>query len=202
MVGLEAVKTLVVVFLGNPGKEYEMTRHNMGFLVGEAFLKELKTNERFESRFEALVAKVQKGQVVYHTIRPLTYMNLSGRALRKYLDYYKLSVSSVLVVCDDVDLPFGKLRLRGTGSPGGHNGLKSIENHLETKAYYRLRIGVGRGEAKELSDHVLGSFSEEERASLDQVFERAIFVIENISEKSIAALMSHVEEGKNFGRNV
>ncbi len=202
MAELMGTDTLVVVCLGNPGKDYQMTRHNMGFLVAEAFLQKLQTKEHFEMRFEASVGKVERDGVVYHILKPLTYMNLSGRALRKYLDYYKLPVSSVLIVCDDVDLPFGKLRLRGLGSPGGHNGLKSIEYHLGTRDYYRLRIGVGRGEAEELTDHVLGVFSQEERVALDQVIQQAVFVIENISKQPVENLMNLVAEGKNFGRNV
>src|SRR5208283_87826 len=132
----------VVVGLGNPGREYAGTRHNVGFAVVDSLAASAHAS-RFQSRFQAQVAELVEEALKLLLVKPETYMNLSGRSVRQFLDFYKLPVEDLLIVCDDFNLPLGKLRFRARGSAGGHNGLRSIQEQLGTPEYARLRIGVG-----------------------------------------------------------
>jgi len=147
----------VVVGLGNPGKQYHATRHNVGFAVVDG-LAAAPTAGKFQSRFQAQVCEIQEGEQKVLLVKPETFMNLSGRSVRQIVDFYQLEMTDLLVVCDDVNLPLGKLRARSKGTHGGHNGLRDIQQHLGTTDYARLRIGVGASEKGELVDHVLGRF--------------------------------------------
>ena len=159
-------KAWVLVGLGNPGKEYEETRHNLGFMVVENFAKTIKASFKSESKFESRVAhKVVDGEVV-HMLLPQTYMNESGRAVQKFLNFYKLDSASLIVVVDDMALAFGKLRVKMLGSPGGHNGLKSIRNAVGTDQYIRLRVGIGSSGMLPHEVYVLDNFSGEEKKML------------------------------------
>ena len=156
----------VVVGLGNPGKQYHGTRHNVGFAVIDG-LAASPTCGRFQSRFSAQIAELMEGNEKVLLVKPETFMNLSGRSVRQVVDFYQLDVADLLVVCDDVNLPLGKLRVRVRGSHGGHNGLRDIQSHLGTAEYARLRIGVGAAHEGELIDHVLGRFRPTEQAVMD-----------------------------------
>lgn len=183
----------VIVGLGNPGKKYEMTRHNMGFLVLQALAQDQKWTFKEEKRFHAFVAKGKVGNVNLHLLMPTTYMNESGRAVRAFLDFYKLAPGHVFIVNDDVELEFGAMRLRPTGSAGGHNGLKSVEAHLGTKHYVRLRLGIGRSKAQEsLADYVLDTFTQEELALLPAILSRAVEALKQMTTVDIAAAMQTV----------
>jgi PTH1 family peptidyl-tRNA hydrolase len=153
----------VVVGLGNPGPQYAGTRHNVGFDAVD-YLAAAPGVGPARAKFDALVSEAREGdeQVLY--VKPTTYMNLSGRAVRQVLDFYKVPVENLLVVCDDFNLPLGKLRVRAKGSAGGQNGLKSVEQVLGTQEYARLRIGVGAPGPGDAVDHVLGRFKPAERA--------------------------------------
>src|SRR5262245_50573692 len=153
----------VVVGLGNPGPQYAGTRHNVGFETVD-YLASAPGVGPARAKFEALVVEAREGieQVLY--VKPTTYMNLSGRAVRQILDFYKVPVENLMVVCDDFNLPLGKLRVRAKGSAGGQNGLKSVEQALGTQEYARLRIGVGAPAPGDAVDHVLGRFRPAERA--------------------------------------
>jgi len=155
----------VVVGLGNPGRQYHGTRHNVGFAVVDA-LASSPSAGRFQSRFQAQVAELMEGEHKVLLVKPETFMNLSGRAVRQVIDFYQIELTDLLVVADDVNLPLGKLRIRTKGSHGGHNGLRDIQNHLGTPDYPRLRIGVGANE-DDLVDHVLGRFRPSERPVID-----------------------------------
>lgn len=170
----------VVVGLGNPGKKYEMTRHNMGFLVLHALAQRWQWAFKDEKRFSALVAKGGQGDQTVHLVMPTTYMNNSGLAVRRYLDFFHVDVDALLVVTDDADLDFGIIRLRKQGGSGGHNGLKSIYKHLGTSQYPRLRVGIGREERMELEDYVLSAFTSQEQKVLAQVVSSAADVIERV----------------------
>ena len=146
----------VVVGLGNPGKKYERTRHNVGFAVVD-LLAESPRAGRFQARFQAQVAELVEDADKVLLVKPETFMNLSGRSVRQAVDFYHVEVSDVLVVCDDINLPLGKLRFRAKGTHGGHNGLRDIQNHLGTTEYARLRIGVD-APSDDAVDHVLGRF--------------------------------------------
>lgn len=164
----------LIVGLGNPGKEYELTRHNLGFLVLRAFAEKHGLKFRLSSRFNGEVAGGIVGDKPLTLFLPMTYMNLSGKAVRQCLDYYKVDLGHLIVVSDDINLPFGKLRLREEGGSGGHNGLKSIDTYLGTNQYPRLRMGVGDRESGDLTDHVLGEFKQEEKDELPLIIQSGI----------------------------
>jgi PTH1 family peptidyl-tRNA hydrolase len=154
----------VVVGLGNPGPKYAGTRHNIGFEVIDS-LAAGPACSAFRERFEALVAEMKELGETVLLMKPLTFMNLSGRAVRAALDFYKLSVEQLLVVCDDFNLRLGKLRVRAKGSHGGQNGLRNIQEQLGTDAYTRLRIGVGQPSPGDAVDFVLSKFKPGEKAA-------------------------------------
>jgi PTH1 family peptidyl-tRNA hydrolase len=172
--------TRAVIGLRNPGPEYEGTRHNSGYEVLALVLERAgETLRRGPSRVMAQVAQVGTGdsRVLYAV--PTTYMNESGRAVRALLDYYKLSPQSILVVHDDIDLPFGRLRLQVGGGSGGNNGVRSIESALGTGDFSRLKLGVGRPPGQmDPADYVLRRFTKEERAEVDLMIEDAADVVE------------------------
>jgi peptidyl-tRNA hydrolase, PTH1 family len=156
----------VVVGLGNPGKRYAGTRHNVGYAVID-ILGESAHAGRFQNRFQAHVAELQEGSDKVLLVKPETFMNQSGQCVRQIVDFYQIAAEDLLVVCDDVNLPLGKLRVRAKGSAGGHNGLRDIQLHLGTTQYPRFRIGVGLPEGSDLIDHVLGRFRSSEQAIMD-----------------------------------
>ncbi|MGL4552436.1 MAG: aminoacyl-tRNA hydrolase [Gemmataceae bacterium] len=156
----------VVVGLGNPGKQYHGTRHNVGFAVVDG-LATAPNAGRFQSRFSAQVAELVEGNEKLLLVKPETFMNLSGRSVRQVIDFYQIEPADVLVVCDDVNLPLGRLRARAKGSHGGHNGLRDIQNHLGTQEYPRLRVGVGGADKGEMVDHVLSRFKPAERPVIE-----------------------------------
>lgn len=162
----------VIVGLGNPGPKYAGTRHNVGFDVLD-YLAAGPGVGPFREKFEALVAETKEGDETVLLVKPLTFMNLSGRAARAVLDFYKVPVENVLVVCDDFNLPLGKLRARAKGSHGGQNGLRNIQEQLGTDGYTRLRLGVGQPTAGDAVDHVLSKFKPGERAAVEEAIATA-----------------------------
>lgn len=163
----------ILVGLGNPGSQYRMTRHNIGFMVLDR-LSEMWMAPFSRERFGGLVAKTKcQGEEVL-LLKPLTFMNRSGECVGQALRYTNGTPEDLLVIVDDVNLPLGKLRIRAQGSAGGHNGLKSIIEHLGSDTFPRVRIGVGQNrEGVSLSTHVLGAFSQEERAEVNEMVSRA-----------------------------
>jgi len=161
----------LIVGLGNPGPKYAGTRHNVGFDVID-YLAAAPGCTPFREKFEALVAEVKEGDETVLLVKPLTFMNLSGRAVRAIADFYKVPVEGLLVVCDDLNLPLGKLRIRMKGSHGGQNGLRNIQEQLGTDAYTRLRLGVGQP-AFDAVDHVLSKFKPGERATVEEAIATA-----------------------------
>ena len=157
----------VVVGLGNPGKQYHGTRHNVGFAVIDA-LAAAPGATRFQNRFEAQVAEINEGGEKVLLVKPETFMNLSGRSVRQVMDFYRVETKDLLVICDDVNLPLGKLRVRAKGSHGGHNGLRDIQAHLGTQEYSRLRIGVGGADKEAMVGHVLGRFKPSEQPVMEE----------------------------------
>ena len=170
----------LVVGLGNPGQKYEHTRHNMGFLTVDLLAEQLgvKLNK---VKFKAAYNLVNFAGTKCLVMKPQTYMNLSGEAVREAAQFYQIPADHVLVIYDDVSLPVGKLRVRPTGSAGGHNGIKNIIAHLGTKDFPRIKIGVGApGDSEEMVGHVIGVPSQAERKVLAEMFERAIQAAECI----------------------
>lgn len=164
----------LVVGLGNPGKKYDGTRHNVGFAVVDR-LAAAPAVGSFQERFDADIAEWREDSERILLLKPLTFMNLSGRAVRQTMDFYQVEVGDLLVVCDDMALPLGKLRFRARGTHGGHNGLRDIQQHLGTNEYSRLRIGVDVPEGeKDAIDHVLGKFKPSEKPVIEDALQLAV----------------------------
>lgn len=180
----------VVVGLGNPGRQYHGTRHNVGFAVVEG-LAASPAAGRAQSRFAAQIVELMEGDQKVLLVKPETFMNLSGRCVRQVVDFYQLPLTELLVVCDDVNLPLGKLRVRTKGTHGGHNGLRDIQNHLGTTEYPRLRIGVGgAGEKGEMVDHVLGRFRPSERPVIEEAIGLSIQAVSVWIQQGIEVCMN------------
>jgi len=170
----------LIVGLGNPGKQYESTRHNIGFMVLEAFARRAGISGKTESKFNALVGTGKYGGKSLILAQPLTFMNLSGEAVAKLMNYYDLEPEQLLVVYDEAALPFGRIRIRPSGSDAGQKGMKSIISSLGgNNQFPRLRVGIGDPPAKmAMPDYVLGKFDEQERKDLPQISETAMDAIE------------------------
>lgn len=179
----------LIVGLGNPGAEYELTRHNVGFLTLDRYADNEKST--FSSQRLADKAEVKfKGRSLT-LIKPNTFMNLSGRAVNYWMQELKISIENVLVVVDDIALPFGSLRLRGKGSSAGHNGLTNIEETLSTQNYTRLKFGIGNNFPKGGQvDYVLGRFTDEEFKALPTYMDKAIQMIQSFCTAGLERTMS------------
>jgi PTH1 family peptidyl-tRNA hydrolase len=162
----------VVVGLGNPGKKYHGTRHNVGFAVIDLLAAGPGVGS-FQDRFDAQLAEWLDDGTKVLLLKPETFMNLSGRSVRQALDFYQVPVEDLLVVCDDINLPLGKLRFRSRGTHGGHNGLRDIQSHLGTNEYSRLRIGVDAPPEDGAVDHVLGRFRSGEKPVIEDAIRLA-----------------------------
>ncbi len=179
----------LIVGLGNPGSKYENTRHNIGFKVIDAFAESLEG--KFETLKHAEVSTVKfKGRTIV-LLKPTTFMNLSGKALNYYLQQENIPLENVLVITDDIALPFGKLRMKGKGSDGGHNGLKDIQAKLNTNEYTRLRFGVGNefNPGRQV-DYVLGEWGKEEDLALPERIDKATEFIKSFVTIGLAKTMS------------
>ena len=200
MVGTTPAETLVlprlIVGLGNPGPKYDRTRHNIGFEIVDALAKSFPGVALAENkRFQGIAGEFRSAGERVVLLKPTTYMNNSGRAVRAVLDWYKLEPGEVLVVYDDMDLPTGKLRMRLSGGAGGHNGMKSIISHLGTKAFPRLRVGIGATDKEGDRDgavvsHVLGRFAPADRKIVDAVIPMAVDAIDLSLRKGVERSMN------------
>jgi PTH1 family peptidyl-tRNA hydrolase len=169
----------LIVGLGNPGAEYSKTRHNAGFLLVEKLAAKWKCDWANEKKFRSRLAKAERNGKKIFLCEPQTFMNLSGEAVGAVRDFYQLPLAQVIVVMDDADLPLGTIRLRANGSSGGHHGLESIEQHVASRDFARLKIGIGRKDSlREITGHVLGRFDSAENALLEKVLDRAAGQVE------------------------
>lgn len=191
----------VVAALGNPGKKYENTRHNAGFLCAVYLLKKLGADLR-RARFHALTGEVTLAGKRVLLLLPQTYMNRSGESVREALAFYKLPPEKLVVLSDDIHLPVGGLRIRKSGSAGGHNGLRSIQDHLKSEAYARIRIGVGEpsGAGDEQIDWVIGDFTKADQAVLPAVFEDACQALELVLDGRTDEAMNHYNRTTRDGK--
>jgi PTH1 family peptidyl-tRNA hydrolase len=180
----------VVVGLGNPGARYVGTRHNVGFEVVDRLADSPHASGfQAQARFQAQVAELLESSDKVLLVKPETFMNLSGRSVRQVLDFYQLGPADLLVVCDDINLPLGRLRFRARGSHGGHNGLRDIQNHLGVTEYARLRLGVGAA-GEDTVGHVLGRFRPGEKPVIDEAILLAAQGVVLWLRQGIAACMN------------
>jgi len=181
----------LIVGLGNPGAEYARTRHNAGFLLVEKLAARWKCEWSNERKFNARMAKAAPAGRKVLLCEPQTFMNLSGETVGALTEFYQIPLGQVMVAVDDADLPLGGIRLRPGGSSGGHHGLESIEQHLGTREFARLRIGIGRKDAaRQITGHVLGRFEATETGLLEKVLDRASGQIDCWLEAGLQKAMS------------
>ena len=180
----------LIIGLGNPGYKYEETRHNIGFKVVEAFAKECDTSFEVKKLGELAQAKYKGRQILL--LKPNTFMNLSGKAVNYWMQTEKIPLENILVITDDLALPFGKLRMKGKGSSGGHNGLKDIQAVLNSTEYARLRFGVGdEFKPGQQVDYVLGEWNVHEKATLEDRIKTATEFIKGFSTIGIGLTMTN-----------
>ena len=185
----------VVIGLGNPGKKYEKTRHNIGFIAVDNLRKKLNVNDERE-KFQALVSEknIDGEKVIF--LKPQTFMNLSGNSVMEIVNFYKLDPKKdIIVIYDDMDLSFGDIRIREKGSSGGHNGIKSIISHIGEE-FIRIKCGIGAKE-KDAVEHVLGEFNQTEQKDLDEILEKINnCVIEMLSVQNLDRIMQKYNKKK------
>lgn len=179
----------LIVGLGNPGKEYEKTRHNIGFMAINSLMKKYNfslTHNKFSGLYN--IINIEGEKIVF--LEPQKYMNLSGEVVIQFVNFYKININDILIICDDLDMELGKIRLRRKGSSGGHNGLKNIEEHLKTNEYKRLKIGISNNKQIDTKDYVLGKFNNENLETLNKSIDKVSSIIEDFIRISFEELMS------------
>ena len=179
----------LIVGLGNPGREYEKTRHNIGFMTIDKYASKYGVTIS-KSKFNGLYTELNIKNEKVILLKPQSYINLSGEVIRKFVDFYKIDISDILIINDDLDLPVGVYKLRQQGSSGGHNGLKNIELHLGTQEYKRIKIGISNNKLMDTKDYVLGKLSDDEYKSLDNVQDTCLDIIDDYLVISFDMLMA------------
>ena len=177
-----------IIGLGNPGKKYDNNRHNIGFLFLQEFAGIYGSSFVLKNKFKSNYAEFTSKGVIYRMFMPNTYMNKSGEAIREIIDWFKIDKDKLIIVVDDIDIPLGKIRVRKKGSSGGHNGLKSIINQLNSKEFLRIRIGIGSPPTIEKDkkyntiSHVLGNFSKQEQLLLNKIFCQMVESLQKLND--------------------
>jgi PTH1 family peptidyl-tRNA hydrolase len=189
---------IYLIGLGNPGKKYLNSRHNIGFLLLEKLSKKYNSNFLSKDKLKSSCSEFKINNSTYRLFLPNTFMNSSGDAVRAIVEWYKINLDQIFVIVDDKDLPLGKIRFRKKGSSGGHNGLKSIIEKLQTQNFNRIRIGIGSPTLTEGNNkyktisHVLGNISLEEKSILDKVYKRVIESLEELNTKKEELIMNEL----------
>jgi PTH1 family peptidyl-tRNA hydrolase len=189
----EAAPIRLVAGLGNPGREYQRTRHNVGFMVLDRLTNDRGLPWEYSEKWGAAFAKAE---TIF--VKPATFMNRSGEPLAAIANFYKITAPEILVVLDDFALPLGRLRLRPQGSSGGHNGLESISEHFATESVARLRVGIGAAPREGATDYVLGRFFEEEQPLLDLTIKRAAAAVNCALDKGLFAAMNEFNKTPDY----
>ena len=177
-----------IIGLGNPGKKYDNNRHNIGFLFLQEFAKNHSSSFVLKNKLKSNYTEFIFEGVLYRIFMPTTYMNNSGEAIRAIIDWFKIDKDKLIIVVDDIDIPLGKIRVRKKGSSGGHNGLKSIINYLNSKEFLRIRIGIGspplieKDKKYNTISHVLGNFSKSEKLILNKIFCQMIESLQKLND--------------------
>ncbi len=189
---------IYLIGLGNPGKKYSNSRHNIGFLILENFSKKYNSKFSLKDKVKSFFAEFKINDSTYRLFLPNTFMNNSGEAVRAIVDWYKINLDQIFIIVDDKDLPLGKIRFRKKGSSGGHNGLKNIIEKLQTQDFNRVRIGIGSptsiNEKNNFNtiSHVLGNISSEEKSILDKVYEKVIKSFEQLNTQKEELIMNEL----------
>ena len=179
----------LIVGLGNYGGEYKNTRHNIGFMAIDHYLE--KNNLKLDKKkFKGIYTETTIDNEKVLLIEPQTYMNLSGTCLRDFISYFRVDIKDVLVIYDDMDLEVGTIRLREKGSAGGHNGIKNIIENIKTSDFKRIRVGISKDKDRNVIDYVLGKFSKEEKAVIDEQIEKISYIIEDFVKYDFNKVMS------------
>lgn len=179
----------LIVGLGNPGKEYEQTRHNMGFWALDQYASNhqlIFNKEKFNGVYVEIIIKGEK----IILLKPMKYINLSGEVVKKYVDYFKIAIDDILIISDDLDLDVGKYKLKSKGGSGGHNGLKNIEFHLKTNQYKRLKIGIANNKSMDTKDYVIGKVPNDTKLKLENVINNIQPIIDDFIKLSFDNLMN------------
>lgn len=182
---------MIIVGLGNIGKEYENTHHNVGFMALDKVANANKLDFKIEKKFQAMIAEyIYKGEK-HLLVKPTTYMNNSGIAIKLILDYYKKDINDVFIIYDDLDLPTGSMRIRKSGSAGGHNGIKSIISNLSSENFSRLRIGIKKEKEIDTISYVLSKFSKSEKEIVDKTLEKMPNLVDDLLNHGVDFIMNH-----------
>ena len=195
---------IYLIGLGNPGKKYSKSRHNIGFLLLEDLSKKYNSNFLLKDKLKSSCSEFKINNSTYKLFLPNTFMNNSGDAVRAIVDWYKINLNQIFIIVDDKDLPLGKIRFRKKGSSGGHNGLKSIIEKLQTNKFNRIRIGIGSPRSIDGTknfntiSHVLGNISLEEKYILDKVYNKVIESLEKLNTKKEEHI---IEELNSFDKD-
>ncbi len=184
----------LIVGLGNPGQQYQYTRHNIGFMFIDFYAKH-KNSLEFKKKFNGEYTQLNLNQEKVILFKPMTYMNLSGEAIQEIMHFFHILPQDLLVIYDDLDLPFASLRLRKKGNAGGHNGMKNILLHLHTNEFDRIRVGIGKPTGNQI-DFVLSSFSKSELESLNHTFEKMIEAVDLFSMNQFDLAMNKLNGEK------
>ena len=179
----------LIVGLGNPGKEYENTRHNIGFMIINEYIKEKNINSAKE-KFSGIYYETMINEEKVILLKPQKYMNLSGEVVRDFVNFFKIDIDNILVFSDDLDMPCGKIKLKFSGSCGGHNGLRNIEQNLNTRDYKRCKIGIANNKLIETKDYVLGKFTKNEKELLDVSIKKGVAIIEEFVSSKFDNIMN------------
>ncbi len=189
---------IYLIGLGNPGKKYSKSRHNIGFLLLENLSKKYNSNFILKNKLKSSCSEFKINDLTYRLFLPNTFMNNSGDAVQAIIDWYKINLDQIFIIVDDKDLPLGKIRFRKKGSSGGHNGLKSIIEKLQTNQFNRIKIGIGSPTSVEGKNnfntisHVLGNISLEENSILDKVYKKVIESLEQLNSKKEEYIISEL----------
>lgn len=176
----------LIVGLGNPGKEYDSTRHNVGFMCVDNFVD----NFSLSSKFQGFIAEIIHNGEKILFLKPTTYMNESGVSVKKVMDYYNISVDNILIIHDDLDLEIGKQKIKCNSSSGGHNGIRSIISHLKTESFARLKIGISNNKNMDTKNYVLGKFTKAEMEILNPIINKSKDIIESFINNGIEKTMN------------
>ena len=179
----------MIVGLGNPGREYENTRHNVGFMILDEYAKKNDIST-FKRKFNGLYTTFIHNNETYVLLKPQSYMNLSGTVIKKFASFYKIKPEDILVIHDDLDLPIGKIKIKYKGSSGGHNGIKNIIENLKTEEFPRFKVGIGKDENISYIDYVIGKLSKKELEFITKIFDFSSYIIDDFLDYNIEKVMS------------